>query len=78
MKKNKNIHVSEFYKLISFTPNGQISTNDLNAWLQHQTEAEFAVIEKVLLEEAIKEIKDCSTTMNKINNEFEEKFGYKI
>ena len=78
MKKNKNIHVSEFYKLISFTPHGQISTNDLNTWLQHQTEAEFAVIEKALLEDAIKAIKDYSVIMNKINNEFEEKWGYKI
>jgi len=73
MKENNNIHVSEFYKLISFTSNGQISIKDLDKWLQHQTEKKFTVIEKDLLDEIRKIIKDYSIAVKDLNNKFEKK-----
>jgi hypothetical protein len=71
MKKNPKIHISKFYKLISFTTNNQISTNYLSLWLEQETDREFIVIEKHMIKDAIKNMQDYSSMVKKLNDEFE-------
>jgi hypothetical protein len=75
MKKNPKIHISKFYKLLSCTPNSQISTNDLSLWLQQETLGEFLVIEKHMIKDAIQNMQDYTSMVEKLNNEFEKKWN---
>lgn len=51
--KNKYINIYDFYRLISSTPGGRISTNSLDQWLQLKTNQEFTVVEIAFLKDAI-------------------------
>lgn len=69
--KSKNIPVSDFYKLISFTSSGSISTTDLAEWLQLKTDKKFTVIEKAFLKEAIDNIKTTQRSYVKFRKHWE-------
>lgn len=62
--ENKYIQISEFYKLISFTPSGRISTNSLDEWLRLKTNQEFTVVKIALLKEAIYNLETIQKNYN--------------
>ena len=64
--ENKYIHISDFYKLISLTPGGRISTNSLDEWLRLKTDQEFTVVEIALLKEAIQNLETMQKNYNNL------------
>ena len=72
--KNKYINVSEFYKLISFTPSSTISTDSLGQWLRLKTDQEFTVTKTELIKEAIQNFE----TMQKHYNDFKIKWEFDL
>jgi hypothetical protein len=72
--KNKHINVSEFYKLISFTPSRTISTGCLGQWLRLKTDQEFTVTKTELIKEAIQNFE----TMQKNYNDFKLKWAFDL
>jgi len=72
--KNKHINVSEFYKLISFTPSGTISTGCLGQWLRLKTDQEFTVTKTELIKEAIQKFE----TMQKNYDDFKLKWAFDL
>jgi len=72
--KNKYIQISDFYKLISFTAGGRISTNSLDDWLRLKTNQEFTVVEIALLKEAIQNLE----IMQKNYNDFKLRWNFHL
>lgn len=62
--ENKYIHISDFYKLISLTPGGRISTNSLDEWLRLKTDQEFTVVEIAFLKEVIQNLEITQKNYN--------------
>ena len=62
--ENKYINIYDFYKLISSTPGGRISTNSLDQWLRLKTNQEFAVVEIAFLKDAIHNLEATEKNYN--------------